>query len=288
MSSKIKTAILDYIIIFIGSALFSLAFNLFLQGANIAVGGITGIAMVINYFFPGITMGVLTFLLNIPFCLIGLKEVGGSFMIKTIFAAVSLSVVMGLTEFLPPLTSDPLLCSVFGGIFTGIGLGLVILRNGSTGGSDIIGCVLKKHFSGIPLGKLVLAADVCIVLCACYAFGSVESILYAIIKMYVTSIAMDAVLYGLNFAKVAYIFTDKIDTISKLIIEKLGHGATIINCVGAYTDEPRQMIMCAIEPNQIGQLKTIVREVDPNAFMILTESHEVLGMGFKPNEQKVL
>lgn len=283
MKRNLKKAILDYIIISLGSFLFALSFNLFLKHAQIAVGGITGIAMVINYFFPVLTMGLLTFLLNIPFLIIGLRKIGGEFMTKTIFASVILSVSMQITEWVPPLTDDLLLCSIYGGLGVGAGIGLVLMRNGSTGGSDIIGLVLKKRYSGVSLGTLVLIADTVIVLCASFAFRNVNSILYAIIKMYVASIATDGVLYGFSTNKLAYIITEKTETISKLIISELRHGATILSGEGAYTNQPRKMIMCAINPNQIGKLKEIVRDADGDAFVIVTNTHEVLGFGFKPN-----
>ncbi len=288
MLSKTKKFLLDYLVIFIGSAFFALGFNLFIRDAQIAVGGITGIGMVINYFFPSISMGTLTFLLNIPFLLIGLWKIGGEFMTKTIFSAVSLSFVMEITKNVPSLTSDPILCSLYGGLVVGLGIGLVLLRNGSTGGSDIVGLVLRERFSGVPVGKLILFTDAVIILCASIAFRNINSVLYAIIKMYASSIATDGVLYGFNFNKVAYIFTEKTDTICKLIISIMGHGASIVSCEGAYTNEPRKMIMCAFNPNQIGALKEIVRENDKNAFMIVTNTHEVLGFGFKPNLKSYL
>lgn len=283
MKKNIKKTIFDYTVLFLGAALFAVSFNLFIRDAKIAVGGITGISMVINHFFPKLSMGLLTLLVNIPFLIIGLRRIGGPFMVKTIFASVSLSLVMQLTDALPALTNDALLCSIYGGLGTGAGLGLVFIKNGSTAGSDIVGLVLKQRYTGIPVGKLVLAADTVIVLLASFAFGSVNSILYAIIKMYVASIATDGVIYGFTNDKLAYIITEKAETISKLVISELHHGATILTGEGAFTSSPRKMLLCAINPNQIGLLKEIVRENDESAFMIVTNTHEVLGFGFKPN-----
>ena len=221
--------------------------------------------------------------MNIPFLVLGLRKIGGPFMAKTVFASVSLSLVMQITDGLPALTDDALLCAIYGGLGTGAGLGLVFIKNGSTAGSDIVGLVLKQKYTGIPLGKLVLAADTAIVLCASFAFGNINSILYAIIKMYVASIATDGVIYGFTTDKLAYIISEKAETISKLVISDLHHGATILTGEGAFTNAPRKMVMCAINPNQIGRLKEIVRENDDEAFMIVTNTHEVLGFGFKPN-----
>ncbi len=283
MKNNLKKTILDYIIIFIGASLFSVSFNLFIKEAQIAMGGITGISMIFNYIFPNLSMGLLTLLVNIPFLVLGVVKVGGQFMTKTIFASVTLSIVMGLTEWLPPLTTDPLLCSIYGGIGTGAGIGLVFLRNGSTAGSDIVGIVAKQKFTGMSIGKLVLITDTIIVLLAAFTFQSVNSVLYAIIKMYAASIATDGILYGFTTDKLAYIISEKAEELGRLVISKVGHGATILTGEGAYTNQPRKMLMCAINPNQIGLLKEIVRETDEGAFMIVTSTHEVLGFGFKPN-----
>ncbi len=281
--STIKKVFLDYLIIFLGASLFAVSFNIFIKHAQIAVGGITGISMVINFFFPKLSMGLLTFLVNLPFLLLGLWKIGGKFMAKTVFASISLSIVMQLTETLPALTNDALLCAIYGGLGTGVGLGLVFIRNGSTAGTDIVGLVLKQKYTGIPLGKLVLIADTIIVLGASFAFKSANSILYAIIKMYAASIATDGVIYGFTTDKLAYIISEKAENISKLVISDLHHGATILSGHGAYTSESRKLVFCAINTNQIGRLKEIVREQDETAFMIVTNTHEVLGFGFKPN-----
>ncbi|MBQ7120273.1 MAG: YitT family protein [Oscillospiraceae bacterium] len=275
---------MDYLIILIGASLFAASFNAFIDKSEIpiAMGGITGISMVLNR-FTGLSMGVLTFLVNVPFLLLGLWKIGGRFMAKTVFASVVLSIAMDLTVAIPTLTTDPMLCAIYGGLGTGAGLGLVFIRNGSTAGTDIVGLVLKQKYTGIPLGKLVLAADTVIVICAAFAFKDPNSVLFAIIKMYVASIATDGVIYGFTTDKLAYIITEKADTISKLVISELHHGATILTGEGAFTNAPRKMIMCAINPNQIGLLKEIVRENDNDAFMIVTNTHEVLGFGFKPN-----
>ncbi len=282
--ASIRKTIFDYLIILIGASLFAASFNAFIDKSEIpiAMGGITGISMVINH-FTGISMGVLTFLTNVPFLFLGLWKIGGRFMAKTVFASVALSIAMDVTATIPTLTTDPMLCAIYGGIGTGAGLGLVFIRNGSTAGTDIVGLVLKQKYTGIPLGKLVLAADTVIVLCAAFAFKDPNSVLFAIIKMYAASIATDGVIYGFTTDKLAYIITEKADTISKLVISELHHGATILTGEGAFTSSPRKMIMCAINPNQIGLLKEIVREQDNDAFMIVTNTHEVLGFGFKPN-----
>ncbi|MBQ2742882.1 MAG: YitT family protein [Oscillospiraceae bacterium] len=285
MKTNLRKTILDYIIIAVGASLFAVSFNMFIARSEtpIAMGGITGISMVINYFFPKLSMGLLTFLVNVPFLALGLWKIGGRFMAKTVFASVVLSLAMDISAAFPALTHDPMLCAIYGGIGTGAGLGLVFIRNGSTAGTDIVGLVLKQRYTGIPLGKLVLAADTVIVLCASFAFKSANSVLFAIIKMYAASIATDGVIYGFTTDKLAYIVTEKTETISKLVISELHHGATILTGEGAFTNLPRKMIMCAINPNQIGLLKEIVRENDPDAFMIVTNTHEVLGFGFKPN-----
>ncbi|MBR5543421.1 MAG: YitT family protein [Oscillospiraceae bacterium] len=283
MKSNFKKTLYDYAVIFSGCVIFAVSFNLFIKNAHIAVGGISGISLVINYFFPKLSIGVMTLVLNIPFLILGLLKIGGSFMIKTIFASFVLSLSLSATEWLSPITTEPILCTLYGGLGTGVGLGLVFLRDGSTAGSDIVGIVLRRKYPSVPLGKLILATDMVIVLFASIAFRNANSILYAVVYMYVASIATDGVLYGFTTDKLAYIITGASDAITKLIISELGRSATIVTAEGAFTNKQRKMIMCAITPNQIGKLREIVRSCDEKAFMIVTNTHEILGSGFRPN-----
>ena len=228
-------------------------------------------------------LGLLTLLVNIPFLILGLLRIGGRFMAKTVFASIALSLFMQLTENITPLTSDPLLCSIYGGIGTGMGLGLVFTKNASTAGSDIIGIVLRQKYTGISLGKLILATDTVIVLCVAASFQNINSALYSIIQMYIASIATDGVIYGFTTDKLAFIISEKAKEISLLVMSELHHGATIITGEGAREGATRKILMCAINTNQIGKLKELVRESDNEAFVIVTNTHEVLGSGFRPN-----
>ena len=285
---KIRKYIADYAIMILGAFLYTLSFNLFLKHAQIAPGGLTGVAMVINYLFPPLTIGLLSFLLNIPLFLIGLKRIGGSFIINTIITTVIMSFLLDITDGLPAFTQDPLLACIYGGVLMGAGLGLAFLKNSSTGGADIVVRVLRGRFPQLSMGQFMLVVDIVIVSVAAAVFHNVNSALYAIISMYVASLVMDAILYGLNFAKVAYIITTQSEEINRAISDTLDRGATVIDCRGGYTDEPKKLILCAIKQNQIPDVKTLVRELDPEAFLIFFDAHEVLGYGFRSHSKPIL
>lgn len=279
--ARFKKQVADIIIMSFGCLLYAAAVNLFLKDAQIAPGGVTGITLVINYLFPSLSIGTLLLLFNIPLFLLGLKKIGGLFLKYTIFATIVLSVFLDLTEALPVFTTDPLLASIYGGVLIGAGLGVVFLRGGSTGGADVIARVLRKYNQELSLGRIILVIDVIVISIATFVFRNINSALYAIITMYVASIVMDAIIYGPDVAKVAYIVTDKHTEINKKIVETLERGTSVLRCEGGYTGVERRIIMCAIKRNQIAEMKRLVQNTDPAAFMIVTNAHEVLGFGFK-------
>ena len=278
---KWRKQVADIIIMSFGCLLYAAAVNLFLKDAQIAPGGVTGITLVINYLFPPLSVGTLMLLINIPLFLLGLKKIGGSFLKYTIFATIMLSFFLDLTEALPAFTTDPLLSSLYGGVLSGVGLGIVFTRGGSTGGADIIAWVLRKYNQELSIGRIILIIDVVVISVAALVFRNINSALYAIITMYVSSIVMDTIIYGPDGAKVAYIVTDKHTEINEKIVDTLARGTSVLRCEGGYTGINRRMIMCAIKRNQITELKRLVRITDPTAFMIVTNAHEVLGFGFK-------
>jgi uncharacterized membrane-anchored protein YitT (DUF2179 family) len=169
---------------------------------------------------------------------------------------------------------------VFGGLLMGAGLGLVFLKGATTGGSDIIARLLKFPFPHVQIGKLMLAFDGFVVVAAGFVFGSVNHMLYAVIALYISVQALDGILYGLNVERLAFIISDRIPDIAEKISEHLGRGATLLRGEGAYTGTERKIALCAIKRQQIAELKKLVKESDPGAFVILTEANEVLGEGF--------
>lgn len=268
-----------------GSLLFALGFNLFLTPSQITPGGITGLSLVVNHMFPMLTVGTISLILNIPLFFLGKRKLGGTFIINTVIATVFMSIMLDVLTFSRSVTSDPLLAAIYGGVLMGGGMGITFLCGGSTGGMDIVARVLRLKCPSVSIGKLLLIIDVIIVTAAAFVFKNINNALYAVITMYVASLVIDAILYGLNYAKVAFIITAYEAAICEKISSELVRGATLINCVGAHTGNTRRLIMCAIKRNQITALKSAVYDADPDAFMMLSEAHEVLGYGFKRHDK---
>lgn len=273
--------VFDWVFIILGAFIFALGFNIFLKPAGVAPGGITGISLLINFLIPKLSVGFLTLLLNIPLFILGFFKLGGQFLKRTVVTTILLSILLDTPLNFMNFKFEPLLSAIFGGVFIGCGMGLAFLPNSSTGGMDIIIRVLRQKFPQFSLGQLMLTLDAIIVIAAGFVFGDISNSLYAIISMYVASITLDAILYGLNFAKAAFIITDKAFDIKQKIHEELQRGTTIIPCIGGYSNSEKAVILCAIKRNELGALKNTVSSIDQNAFVILTEAHEVHGLGFK-------
>lgn len=275
----------NYFLMVAGAFLFALGFDLFLRPAGIAPGGLTGIALLVNYLLPVVPVGLLTLLFNIPLFILGMRQLGGPFVRNTIFTSILLSVLLDVLTALPLLTIEPLLAAIYGGVLIGAGMGLAFLPNSSTGGVDIAIRVLRKKYPQLSLGQLMLLCDALVVLAAGLVYQNLNNALYAIITMYAASLVLDAILYGLNYAKAAFIITAKGEAVNKKIMEKLVRGTTLIPCTGGYSGCARSMILCAIKRGQIVALKEAVYAIDPGAFVILSEAHEVLGYGFQRHDQ---
>lgn len=277
-----KTA-LDYLLMIVGTALYAFSFHYFFLTNKIAYGGITGIALIINTLFGAPSIGVLIVLLNIPLFLLGWRMIGRSFLIGTLFATLSSSVMIDLVGAFGPFPPmDPLLACIYGGLLTGLSLGLIFRLGASTGGIDIAARLLKERFGWLPLGRILFLLDGAIILAAALAFRNLNSALYALIAIFVSARFTDLVLYGLDTSQFAYIISSKPEAITEAIINGLQRGVTILNGWGGYSKEEKQVILCAFKRNQVTKLERLVKELDPDAFLIVSDAHEVLGDGFGP------
>ena len=180
---------------------------------------------------------------------------------------------------------DPMLASVFGGALIGLSLGMVFLQGATTGGADLIARLLKLRFGHLPMGTLVMAVDLVVIALAALAFHSLSSALYGLVSLYISSLVIDRVLYGLDNAKVAYIISDRPQEIIRSISTELDRGVTILRGAGAWSGEAKDVLMCAFKQKQIVALKRAVKETDPSAFLIVCDAHEVLGQGFHSYHQ---
>ena len=267
--------------IFVGSAIYAVGFDLFLAPNQIGAGGISGLAVVIAYFVPVLSVGVLTLLINIPLFLAGYRFVGRKFFWGSL-AGMAISSV--LIDVLAPWVSaetEPLVGAIFGGGLVGAGCGVVLMQGASTGGTDIIARLLKYRFKDMSMGKLVMAVDLVIALITGIAFRDLNKVLYCCIALYVSSEAMDAVVYRFDFSLVAVIVTDRSLEIRDAIDQELERGCTFLKGEGAYTGNRKNVVYCAVKRRQAAELKELVMAIDPAAFLVLQEAHQVLGEGFE-------
>lgn len=277
----------DYGIITISGFLYAFTFNCFFETNNLAMGGFSGIAQVLHHFFEFLTPGVVVFVMNVPLVIIGIKKQGWSLLFTTIYAITvtslfidGMNIVMDMLHWEFPKMEEPLLACLFGGVLCGASLGLMMLKNATTGGTELAARLLKYVFRNLSIGKLCLAIDITVVCIYALTYNKLEAALYGAIAMYVASIAMDMVVYGSNNAKVAYIISDRhTEIIDKLMA--MGLGATILDGHGAFAGGNKNVLMCAAKSSKIARIKAAVVEVDPKrSFIIVTDAKEVYGEGF--------
>lgn len=272
--------ILIYLYITIGCVVTAFGIDVFLASNKLAAGGVSGFATALNY-LTGFGIGTITLLLNIPIFILGVWQEGKSFGVKTLYATIMLSVFLDLFGMVPVITRDLFLASVFGGMMSGAGLGLIFRQQATTGGTDIIAKVLHKRFSYLSVGKVLLVIDVMVVVFATLIFNDLQTGLYSAIALFVSSKVIDIILEGIDYAKIAFIISDHYEQISTAIVHEVNRGATIINGAGCYSKAPKNTIMCTLRNREIPHLKEVVWKHDKNAFMIVSDAREVLGEGFK-------
>ena len=281
-SNSLKKNVISFLIITLGAAIFALGFVWCYQPNDIATGGITGLAQLINRLFPAIPVGVTVIVCNIPLFLLGWKFIGGKLLIGSLYAMAISSVIIDLlTSMYQFQPMDPLLAVIFGGLTMGLSLGLIIQQGSTTGGSDLLARLLKLKLTWLPMGKLLLAIDLVVIVLVAIVFRTLETMLYGVVAMYISSLVMDGVLYGMDTAKVAYIISDDNEAICHALVNDLDRGVTILHGQGAYTGNDKKVLMCAFKQREIATIKSAVKEIDPDAFLIVCNAHEVLGEGFR-------
>ena len=280
--ARLKKALIPALIITAASALYALGFVWCYVPNGIAFGGITGVAQIINYLIPAFPIGVTVIVLNIPLFILGWKLIGGRLLVSSLYAMAVSSVFIDL---LTPLYDwrpmEPLLACIYGGVLLGLSLGLIIMQGATTGGTDLIARLLKLKLSWLPMGKLLMGTDLAVIVLVALAFRTLDTALYGLVALYISTLVMDGVLYGMDTAKVAYIISDKNQEISDAIVNGLDRGVTILHGQGAYTKADKDVLMCAFKQREIAAIRAAVKEIDPSAFLIVCDAHEVLGEGFR-------
>ena len=276
-----KTAV-SYFWITVGSILYAIGFDWFYTPNLIGYGGITGVGQVVNAFIPAIPIGMFVLVINIPLFILGWKFIGGHLLVTSLYSMVVSSVAVDafalIIDFQP---MDQMLAAVCGGALIGLSLGIIFAKGATTGGTDLIARLVKLKLPWISMGNMLLVIDTAVVVLVALAFGNLTTALYGFIAQVVCAYVTDMVLYGLDTAKVAYIISEKAHEISDSIVGQMDRGVTVLPGKGAYSGENKLVLMCAFKQKEIVNLKEIIFEIDPKAFIIVCDAHEVTGNGFK-------
>lgn len=265
----------------LGVLLTALGLDSFLIPSKIAAGGVSGIATVLHYLLH-VPVGITMLILNVPLFLMGVYRLGLRFGFRSLYGTISLSVFIdGLSPFLPVVTRDPLLASLFGGVLVGLGLGLVFRYRGTTGGTDLAAAVLRTY-TGANVGQLLFLVDAVVVLAAGFAFRSWELALYALITIFITAWLIDLVQEGISYAKAFFIISNEPEKMAGAVLREMNRGATVLRGQGAYSGADKDVLLVVVNRSEVTRLKDLVHQVDSRAFVILADVHEVLGEGFKP------
>ena len=272
----------SYAQIVLGALIGGAAYPLFLTPNRIAPGGITGIATILNHLTQW-PVGVVSLVLNIPLFLIGYRAMGRIFTLRSLVATILFSLFIDVLP-LQPLTEDPLLGTLYGGVLLGAGLGLIMRGGATTGGSDMIARMVHRRFQYVSVGSFLFAIDCAVVIAAAFLIGTTEA-LYALINIFLTAKVMDVVIIGFSANKACFVISSRWREISQRIMQDMGRGVTRLTAHGAYTDEERPTLLCVISRSEIMAFKRILREEDENAFVIIVEAHEAIGDGFSGMEK---
>ncbi len=273
---------IEYMIIAFGSIIMSLSLVLFLGPAKIAPGGVSGLAIVFSNLW-GIPMGMSMLVMNIPLFFIGLKLLGRKFGPRTFFSFTMVSLFTDLMDRfmeLKPATEDPLLAAIFGGVVIGAGLGIVFRYKGTTGGSDIVGQIINKY-SNMSVGTGIMIIDFFIITISGLAFKNINLALYGFISLYFGARVIDIMLDGFDYARAFFIISEKQEEITKVVNEEMDRGGTLLHGKGIYTGKEREVLFAVVTRKEVTKLRDLVKDIDPQAFMIITNIHEVLGNGFR-------
>ena len=280
MKRGIKAVIWDYVLITLGCAILAVGMNMFLVPSRLSSGGVGTLATVLLYLFD-IPLSVTTLLLNALLLLIGFRYLRRAAIVKTVVGVVLVSVFLEPAAYLPVYTEDVLMATLGGGILVGLGIGLVIRREGSTGGSDFAALILHRFFPHISTARLILIIDCIIIVVSGIVFRSVTVTLYSLVAMFVCSKVADLVLIHGSEAKSVYILSSLADEISEVVLREFSRGVTGIYSRGGYTERDRMMLLCVVSPKELPHLIRRVRAMDRSAFVIISDVREVVGEGFR-------
>lgn len=277
---EIKKFIFEILETILGAFIMSASVSLFLLPNELSSGGFSGIATILYYLFK-LPVGTTIIVLNIPLFILATFKIGKKFLTKSLIGTLSMSIFIDILDKWQPLTNDKILACVYGGILTGLGTALILRAHSSTGGSDLAGNLIKEYKPMARTGNLITLIDAIIVLLNVIFLRKIEIGLYSAITIYLMGKIIDIIFEGIYFTKLVFIISDKVDKISEIIKKDVKRGITGIYGKGMYTNKDKLVLMCAIGRKELAELKSKIKKIDPNAFLIITNSREVLGIGFK-------
>lgn len=277
---KLKTLLIELLGTIVGSFIMAFAVSFFLLPNELSSGGFSGIATIIYYKLK-IPMGVTIASLNIPLFLIAGYKIGKKFFLKSIIGTLSLSIFIDILDTFNSFTNDKMLSAIYGGILTGIGTAIILKSHSSTGGSDLLTNIIKKYNNKIELGRVITIIDAIIVLMNVVFLKKIEIGLYSAIAIYLMGLMIDIVFEGIFFSKLIFIISEKNELIAKEIQNKANRGITGLEGRGMYKNKEKLILMCAVGRRDIANIKKMIKKIDKEAFVVVTNCREVLGIGFK-------
>lgn len=283
-----KISFTEYLLVILGCAVYALSVALFTTPNNIAPGGIVGISTMIHYLYPALPVGITTLVFNIPIFVWGGLVLGWKYLTRSVLATFLSSVFIDFfsLEFMkgviPPYTGDSMLVSVFGGLLCGVGLALIFYCGSSTGGTDIVSRIMHDKMPHISMGNFMMGVDFVVVVLSAFVFGNIDNALYAIIFIFVNTKIIDTVLYGMsrNNGKLLFIITSHYEDVTGEILRKIDRGVTLLDAQGGFRQDNKKVLLCALRPQQVHKTSSLVKKIDPEAFIIITTANAIKGRGF--------
>ena len=276
----LKTLLIDIVFDFVGCGLYGFALNSFIVPNGFATGGISGIALVVNY-LTKLPIGTINFLINIPLVIMAFKILGRTFMLKSVKTLIILTLAIDYyTQPLPDYVGDPVLAAICAGILVGAGLALTFLRGSSTGGGDFVSLSVQKLHPHFSIGTLTIAFDYCVLALGGLVFGNIDATLYGAVAMYLAGVIMDKIMYGRAKGKLMFVVTNDGEAVANSIFEACERGSTIADIRGGYKGEQRQLVISAVSKNQLYKARRAAHDADEASFTMITTTEDVFGEGF--------
>jgi len=277
---------MDQLYCLLGCCCNAAALVMFAVPNKVAQSGVSGIAVMLNWFSPRIPIGMANLALNIPLAVLALIFLGWRLFSKTLLVVVEFSLIIDLLPRVVSFTYTDarLLATVIGGALYGLGSALILMRGATGGGTEIIGRLVRKRRPDISFGRVLMVVNYSIVLLGAFAFRDFNAVFYAVAMLFICYRVVDAILYGMNNGKMFYIFSERAEEIAKAVIEQISRGATIIKGKGVFTGQEREMLMCVVHRSEVAPLRRLVKEYDPHSFMVIAEAQEIFGQGFSKHE----